>query len=523
MTAPSEPRAVPPTATVGTDEAAPDAVVETMVAPVPADVSVFLFANGSLVPLTLPADAPLTKLVDPVVERVNKRLASQGGGRLPDRVRYEFAWIDKTLLSEKPSATLATSGVRRGDILRLVPVGEAIRYVARNENPASGLAAYLRSVLKPVDDATARSVAVGAMVVAALTVTALVWRARLELEYGWAAAGALTGVAAVMGLCALVTAQRWPELSRVRDVFAGTAVLVASAALAALPPKIGVPNVFLGLTALTALSVVVVGRTRRYWAAGAAITTVAALGAIAALVGSYAPLHGYQVGASALVATVVLVVRAPAFGLVLSRIPRQPFRSVRNRDMYARAEGQPHDSVSPVEDETPDPTVLSTAQTSAAGDRARSVLVGISVAAAFLQSIGAWLTVIPHAHYPVWTVLFVVDVALFVIIAARRFYDRAQAVLLVSSSVVALMAIGAKYAWCTPGHEMYAVLMYAGLACVPAVIVFAIGTAGWQHLASPNTRKAVEWLGYVLLVGGVLLFGVVLDIFSFFRTQGFGW
>ncbi|MFA4085339.1 type VII secretion integral membrane protein EccD [Mycobacteroides salmoniphilum] len=523
MTAPSEPRAVPPAAGAGIDGAESEAVVETMAAPVPADVSVNVLAGGSLVPLTLPADAPLTRLVDPVVAQVNKRLAGQGGGRLADRVRYEFAWTDKTLLSEKPAATLATSGVRRGDILRLVPVGEALRYVARNENPASGLAAYLRGVLKPVDPSTARAVAVGAVVVAALTVTALVWRARLQLQYGWVAAGALAAVAAVMGLCALVTARRWPELSRVRDVFAATSVVVASAALAALPPKIGVPNVFAALVALTALSVVLVGRTRRYWAAGAAITTVTGLGAIAALVGLYSPLHDYQLGASALVAVVVLVVRVPAFGLVLSRIPRQPFRSVRNRDMYARAEGQPHDSVSPVEDETPDPTVLSTAQTSAAGDRSRSVLVGISIAAAFLQVVGAWLTVIPHAHYPVWTIIFVCDVALFVIIAARRFYDRVQAVLLVSSSVVALISIGAKYAWCTPGQDIYAVLLYAGLACVPAVIVFAIGTAGWQHLASPNTRKAVEWLGYVLLVGGVLLFGVVLDIFSFFRTQGFGW
>ena len=94
---------------------------------------------------------------------------------------------------------------------------------------------------------------------------------------------------------------------------------------------------------------------------------------------------------------------------------------------------------------------------------------------------------------------------------------------LVASSVAALMAIGYKYAWTTPATDLGATLVYVGIASGIAIAVFALGSAGWQYLFSPNTRKAVEWLGNVLIVSIPLLAAYVLNIFSFLRTQGLWW
>jgi len=114
-------------------------------------------------------------------------------------------------------------------------------------------------------------------------------------------------------------------------------------------------------------------------------------------------------------------------------------------------------------------------------------------------------------------------VATALIVRARRFNDRVQAVLLVGSSTAALMAIGARYAWSAPVADLSKVVVYAGFAAIPALVVFVVGTVGWQHLFSPNTRKAVEWLGYGLIVVIPLLAAWALNVFMFLRTQGLRW
>lgn len=181
------------------------------------------------------------------------------------------------------------------------------------------------------------------------------------------------------------------------------------------------------------------------------------------------------------------------------------------------------DTVSPVDDTHSDPTALSTEEVAAVGRRARSVLVGVCIAVAVVQLVCAWLVMTPHANKPVWTTVLVCVVALDLIIRARKFNDRVQAVLLVASSVAALMAIGYKYAWTTPPTDLATVLAYIGIASAIAIGVFALGSAGWQYLFSPNTRKAVEWLGNILIVSIPLLAAYVLNIFSFLRTQGLWW
>ena len=507
------------------DPAVNPATVETAPAPVPASVRVYvLAAEKALVPMTLPAEAPLSMLVGPTVKTANVRLGLQGGGVLPDRTRYEFARVDGAVLSDKPAATLLSCGVKDGDLLRLVPAGQAVRFVPRIENLASALASYLRGLVNPVTPNTAHTVAVATIIAATLAAAAMVWRSRLAVESGGILAPAVLAVLAVLAWVAtFATAKRWAEHWRYRDAFAAAAVVLTAACLAAVPPGLGVANVFAGAITIAAGAFAIAARTNRYWAAGTALLCLGGLTTLLAGWSLFWPLSSYQVAVAGLLALTILITRAPKLGLTLARVPRQPFRSRRGRDQFDRAEGQPMDTVSPVEDTHPDPTALSTAEIASVGRRARSVLVGVCIAVAVVQVICAWLAITPHANKPVWTTVLVCVVALDLIIRARKFNDRVQAVLLVASSVAALMAIGYKYAWTTPATDLGATLAYVGIASGIAIAVFALGSAGWQYLFSPNTRKAVEWLGNVLIVSIPLLAAYVLNIFSFLRTQGLWW
>lgn len=499
--------------------------VETRPAPVPASVRLYVLAGDRvLIPMTLPAEAPLSMLVGPTVKAANAHLKSQGDPALPGRSRYEFARVDGAVLSDKPTATLTSCGLVHGDLLRLVSSGTAARFVPKIENLASALADRLRNMVKPVTPHTAHTVAVGTIIGASLAAAVTVWRSRLVAESGWLLAVVVLASLAALGWAAtMVTAKRWPNYTNFRDAFAATAIGLTAALFAAAPPGVGIPNVFGAAITIAAGGWVMATRTKRYWSVGTALLCVGGLAAAMSLSSMFWPLSRYQIGIVGLLAVSLLITRAPKLGLTLGRIPRQPFRSRRGRDQFERAEGQPVDTVSPVDDHHPDPTALSTEEVVTAARRTRSVLVGLCASVAIIQVVCAWLAITPHANRPVWTAVLVTVVALDLIIRARRYNDRVQAVLLVGSSVIALMSIGYKYAWTTPPTDLPAILAYIGIPSAIAVAVFAIGSAGWQYLFSPNTRIAVQWFGSALIASIPLLATYLLNIFSFFRTQGLWW
>ncbi|TXI55749.1 type VII secretion integral membrane protein EccD [Mycolicibacterium mageritense] len=499
--------------------------VETQPAPVPASIRLNVLAGDkALVAMTLPAEAPLSMLVGPTVKAANSQLKSQGVAALPDRARYEFARVDGAVLSDKPTATLSSCGLVDGDLVRLVSAGTAVRFVPQIESLGSALAHQLRQLVKPVTPDVAHTVAVSTIIVAALAAAAMIWRSRLVMESGWIVAAVVLAVLAVLGWAAAgVTAQRWPTRVGFRDAFTATAIVLSASALAAAPPGVGVANVFAGAVTVAAGGIAMAVRTKRYWSIGTALLCVGSFAAAVSMWSMFWPLSSYQIAVVGLVSVTVLITRTPKLGLSWARIPRQPFRSRRGRDQFERAEGQPMETVSPVEDRHPDPTALSTAEVVTASRRSRGVLIGLCTAIAVIQIVCAWLAVTPHANRPVWSAVLVAVVAQDLIIRARRYNDRVQAVLLVASSVVALMSIGYKYAWSTPPTDLVSILSFIGISSAIAVAIFLIGSAGWQYLASPTTRKAIEWYGNGLIVAVPLLAAYLLDIFSFLRTQGLWW
>lgn len=499
------------------------AQTEVLELPHPASVRVTVLAGKDWVSLVLPSEAPLSLLIEPVVKAVNRRLVRQGSPKLPGRVKYEFAWPDRTQLSSKDGATLSSSGVKDGELLQLVKSGSALRYVPRNENMGSALANYLRDLVVPVTAATAQTVGVTTLITAIAAVGALIWRHRAAVQSGWGAMAALGVLALLCWAATAAIGRRWSSHVRMRDAFAVTSIALTAGVLAALPTGMGVANAFAGVSTATVGALVMTQMTRRYIAAGTALICVGALASVAAMVSMFAPLSAFQIGVSGITLLLPLISWGPKLALILARIPRQPYRSVRNRDMYARAEGQPFDTVSPVEDEKPDPTVLSTEQIAATGNRSRLVLVGICLAVAIVQTVCAWLAIVPHQNRPIWSAVLVAIVALVVIVRARKFNDRVQAVLLVASSALALMSIGFNYACAASAADLTRILIYSGSSIAVALALCLIGTAGWQHLASPSTRMWIQRLSYVMGASVVPLAAYVLNIFTYFRTQGIGW
>ena len=109
--------------------------------------------------------------------------------------------------------------------------------------------------------------------------------------------------------------------------------------------------------------------TGRHWSAAAVIT--AGVGVIAAsAIRMYWAVPGPRLAVGMSVAVLVAVATAPAVALWLAKVPRQTFGSITGRDIFARAPGQPEDTVSPVE----------------AGPLADATLTGEQVAAAARRS-----------------------------------------------------------------------------------------------------------------------------------------
>lgn len=497
--------------------------VEVIESASPPNVRVFVLAGNALVPLVLPAEVALAALVEPTVQAANRYLMRQGEPLLPSRVKYEFALVGGELLSDKPKATLAGSGIKHGDIVQLAEVDTALRFQARIEIVSTALSNYLRGVVKAVEPQTAHAVGIATLVAALLTVGSVIWRSRLALPTGYGCAAAL-GVLALFAIIGTVaTARRWAEHTRVRDAFAATSIVLVAAALGAVPHGLGAPNVLLALATVASGTAMLIVLTSRYWAASSALLAVSVLGALAALVSSFWPLSGAQLGISGLVAVVTLITLAPKLSTRLARLPRQPFRSLRNSDLYAHAAGQSYESVSPVDDLVPDQSMLTTEQVTVAARRANAALTGLCLASALLLVPSAWLAIVPHQNRPIHTILLVAAVAFVIIVRARRYKDRVQAVLLVTSALGALAAIAIKYACDAAPTDLSTVLFYLSFVAAIAVPVFLIGTAGWSYLFSPTTRKAVELVHYMLIACIVPGAVYVLNIYTFLRTQGLWW
>ena len=216
--------------------------------------------------------------------------------------------------------------------------------------------------------------------------------------------------------------------------------------------------------------------TGRYWSAAAAIVTAGFGAAAVALVRMYWDVPGSRLAVAVLIAVLVAVSAAPTVALRMANVPRQTFGSITGRDIFARAPGQPEDTVSPVEDGPPSDVTLTGEQVAAAARKSNTVLTGVLLGVAAAAVPAAWVAVTPGGERE-WAQLVVLGaVAAILILRARTFRDRRHAIILVGAAVAGLIGAAAKYGLHAPPTDTSATLLAAGVALGIAALGLAAAT-----------------------------------------------
>lgn len=484
---------------------------------VPPSCRVSILAGDShQIDLVLPSAAPLNTLVDPTVIAINKVLRGRGAAELPPAA-YEFARA-AGLSALASDVSLAGHNIVDGDVLALVPAGRAERYGPVVENVSTALAQYASDHFVRVTAQTALAVAVliigGALGVAGMLLWRLRWAHESALLVPILYAAVTIGLLGAVAIGARVGAGRI-----VTDGAAWAALVTAVLAAATIPPGAspGAPHAF--LAAATALAGVwlLVRFTGRFWTAAAAIVTAGFGAAAVALVRMYWDVPGPRIAVAVLVAILVAVSAAPTIALRLANVPRQTFGSITGRDIFARAPGQPEDTVSPVEDGPPADVTLTGGQVAAAARRSNTVLTGVLLGVAALAVPAAWIAVTPHAEQE-WAQLVVLGaVAAILILRARGFRDRRHAIILVVVAVAGLLGAAAKYGLYAAPNDTTMTLIAAGVALGIAALGLAAATVVPPRVFSPPVRKIVEYTEYILLALVVPFAAWALGILQYIR------
>ena len=218
-----------------------------------------------------------------------------------------------------------------------------------------------------------------------------------------------------------------------------------------------------------------------------------------------------------LVAVLVAVSAAPTIALRMANVPRQTFGSITGRDIFARAPGQPEDTVSPVEDGPPSDVTLPGEQVAAAARKSNTVLTGVLLGVAAVAVPASWFAVTPDGERE-WAQLVVLGaVAAILILRARAFRDRRHAIILVGVAVTALIGAAAKYGLQAAPTDTATTLIAAGAALGIAALGLVAATVVPPRVFSPPMRKIVEYTEYILLALVVPFAAWALGILQYIR------
>ena len=460
-----------------------------------------LVGESHQIDVVLPAAVPLAALLDPAREAVNREMRARGEEELPHG-SYEFVRaVGMTVLSG--DASLAAQGVLDGDLLALVPAGAGQRYGPNIENVSTALARWAKDHFPAVSAGDAALVAV-ALTGAALGVAALlVWRMR------WA--GGLTvvppavfgGAALLLAVAALLCGRLGAPWTAV-DGAAWAALIGAVLAGASAPPG-GHPAAAHGfLAALVAcVGALMLARfTGRHQSVAAAVITVGVAALGTAAIRMFWPVPGQRIAVVMLIAVLVAARVAPTLGLWMARVPRQSFGSITGRDLFARAPGQPEDTLSPVES-APHDITLRGAQVGAVARRSHRVLAGVLAGIAVVE-VAASIAAINPGHGRQWPQVAVVAVvALILVLRARAFRSRGHAITMVCGAGASLLAIPAHYGFAADPSATATGLWCAAAVLGVAAAALVAGAVVPSHIFSEPVREAVEYLeylGYALVV-----------------------
>jgi type VII secretion integral membrane protein EccD len=456
-----------------------------------------LVGESTQIDVVLPAAVPLAALADPTRDFVNRQLRQRGEEELPPGT-YEFARAaGMTALSGDTS--LAAQGMTDSELVALVPRGSGQRYGPNIEDVSTALAKWAKDHFPAVSKHDSVLVAV------ALTGTALALAALMLWRIRWAGAAPLPAAAVFGGaaVALIVVAMLCARLRAASAAVDGATIAGLSSAVlagATAPPGAhpGAAHAFLAAVVACTGAVMLARFTHRHWIVAAAVITVGAAVVGTSAVRMFWPVPGQRIAVVVLIGVLVIARIAPSLGRRMARVPRQSFGSITGRDIFARAPGQPEDTLSPVES-APHDVTLRGEQVGEVARRANRVLTGVLVGVALVELVASIFAINP-GHPGQWPVAAVVAVvALILVLRARAFRDRRHAIAMVCGAALSLLVIPAHYGFAAAPSLTATGLWSAAAVLGVAAAALAAAAVVPSHFFSEPVREAVEYLEYVLV------------------------
>ncbi|OBG91447.1 type VII secretion integral membrane protein EccD [Mycobacterium sp. E3251] len=438
---------------------------------------------------------------------------------------YELHKINGVRLDINKS--LDELGVQDGDTLVLVPRVAGESFEPQYESLSTGLAAMGKwlgrdggdRMFAPVTPLTAAHTAVAIIAMAAAVVVALTLRARTFTD-GPVPAAVSGAVGALLVVGASVVWWGWRER---RDLFSGfgwlAVALLAVAGACAPPGTLGAAHGVIGLVIVILGAIAIGVMTRKRWqtAVVTAVVTVSGILAAVAVVRMFRPASAQVLAICVLVGLLILVRMTPLIALWVARVRPPHFGSITGRDLFARREGMPVDTVSPVsedesEDEDNELTDI-TARGAAIAASARlvnAVQVGVCVGVSIVLPGAVWGVLTPGRPWA-WLALVVAGLVVGIFITqGRGFAAKYQAVALACGAAAAVCAGVVKYAIYEPKDVVSGLLW-------PAVAIAAFAACGLAAALlvptvrfRPFIRLTVEWvevLAFIVLLPAAAALG----------------
>jgi len=444
---------------------------------------VSVHAGTAVVDLALPAGIPVATLIPSIVDVLDGRGAG-GPGDLEAR-RYQLSRPGASALDT--STTLAQNGIRDGAVLALTQSFSPLP-APRYDDVAEAVSATLGAANRPWSHLQHRQATRLTGAAAAGCLTAVGALVLVRNAFNTNATGASAGLAASTGFLALLAAVIAYRVYR--DAIAGLALSLIATAFGAIagflavPGAPGIPNVLLAATAAAVTSVLAM----RLLGCGAvtltAVSGVAMVIAIAALVGVITAAPPYALGSVAALISLGLLGSAARLSMALAGLsPRL---------------------TSPAELETAD-------RLADKAIRADAWLASLLAAFSSSAAVGAIITVLAGARRPSCIAFGAVTGALLLLRA--RCDDGRRARVFVAGGIALTATTFAVVALSMPERG-------AWIAAVTATLAAAAIYSGFVAPAlspSPVVRRSVDVLEYLALVATVPLTCWICGLYSVVR------
>lgn len=462
-------------------------------------VHVAVIFDGRQHDLTLPATVSVAAVVTGILQTIREPdeelLEPDQLGRItPGSVvlkRANGAPLDR-------GQTLQQQYVIDGDLLTL-EVGDAeVTLTPIVENASSATAQLLHQQRRHVDEATTMRFAAVAAAVGVIATVALLlnaWRINLSngVDVNLGLAAAAGGLAAALIALGTIVWWRREQLAVATSLWLSALVAAPAAAVIGTPGPPQAWHALFGFATATVLAGALWALTP-VWPGLLAWVTLTG-GACAVMAGIRA--LGVQwtylwVGAMA-IALLMLKMSEGAAGR-LARLPMPEFPTVTGKNVF-----DPADDIAAQALEAAARTGTPSMAELQRGAKAANTYLTALVAGTAVFFVGGAAGAITPGHGRWWlTTVYVLMMATILVLAARAFADRVQAMILVAAALTMMVLVGITYV--RASHTVWMSVAIAGGVLALGMSALIVAAVVPKHVFSPLFRKLVEWLEYALIV-----------------------